>query len=221
MEPSSNVRLAQNVARLPEADLEEFWRALLARLPEARRIEMAVQATESLPRVQGTLRSFFAVEERWLGIAEQIAGEPQRVVDLGAAADDSLRQARIAGEAMATIWEEELLTSSEVALRLGAKPSNREKVNSCRRQSILLGLPRGAGRRYLYPAFQLDQERQEIRPEVRKVNQLLDAATDPWGVASWWVSSHGMLGSRPVDLVGTPEASAVIRAAEAMLEPIG
>ena len=146
---------------------------------------------------------------------------PSSTLQLGTAADDSLRQARIAGEAMAVIWDEELLTSSQAAHCLGAKPSNREKVNSYRRRSILLGLPRDGGRLYLYPAFQFDSRRQEVRPEVRKVNQVLDAAADPWGVASWWVSPHGMLDSRPIDLVGTPEASAVVRAAEAALEPLG
>ncbi len=221
MAPSPSLQLAQSVARLPEADLAEFYRALLAQLSEAGRIELAAQATESVPGILGGLRSFLAVEENWLSIAERIAGKPRRVVDLSDVADDSLRQARIAGEAIATIWEEELLTSSETAQRLGAKPSNREKINSYRRRSILLGLPRDEGRRYLYPAFQLDPQRQEIRPEVRKVNELLDAATDPWGVASWWVSLHGMLGVRPMDLAGTPEASAVIRAVESAFEPLG
>lgn len=221
MAPSSNIQLAQSIARLPETDLVEFWQALLTRLPEARRIELAVQTTESLPGILGALRSFLAVEEGWLNIAERIAGEPRRIVDLSTAADDSLRQARIAGEAMAAIWQEELLTSSEAALRLGAKSSNREKVGSYRRRSSLLGLPRDGGRQYLYPVFQFDPQRQEIRSEVRQVNELLDAANDPWGVASWWVSPHGMLDSRPMDLVGTPQASAVIRAAESVLEPLG
>ncbi len=221
MAHSSGIQLAKNVARLPEADLAEFYKALLTQLPEARRVELAVQVTESLPGIQGALRSVIAVEESWLRIAEEIAGEPRRVVDLSAAADDSLCQARIAGEAMAIIWEEELLTSSETALRLGAKSSNREKVNALRRRSALLGLPREEGRRYLYPAFQIHRERQEVHAEVRKVNQLLDAAADPWSVASWWVSPHGMLDSRPMDLVGTSKASTVVRAAEAALEPLG
>jgi hypothetical protein len=221
MAVSSSMQLAQSVARLPETDLAEFYRALLAQLPEAGRIELAAQATESVPGILGALRSFLAIEDGWLSIAERIAGAPRRIVDLTNAADDSLRQARIAGEAIAAIWEEELLTSSETALRLGAKPSNREKINSYRRRSILLGLPRDEGRRYLYPAFQLDPQRQEIRPEVWKVNELLDAAADPWGVASWWISLHGRLGSRPMDLVGTAEASTVVRAAEAALEPLG
>ncbi len=62
---------------------------------------------------------------------------------------------------------------------------------------------------------------QEIHPEVAKVNEVLDAASDPWGVASWWLSVNARLGSRPMDLVGTGEAEAVIRAAEATLQPLG
>lgn len=122
---------------------------------------------------------------------------------------------------MAAMWEEELLSSAEAARRLGAKPSNREKVNACRRRSMLLGLPRDQGRGYLYPAFQIDSSRQEIHREVRKANQLLDAASDPWGVASWWISVNARLDSRPMDLVGSGDGEAVIRAAEAALQPLG
>lgn len=217
----STAQLARTVARLPDADLVEFWLALLVRLPESKRLEMAFRAAESLPATLGALRSLLAVEECRVNIAEQLAGEPRRIVDLGAAADESLRQARIAGESMAAVWEEEMLSSSEVARRLGAKPSNREKVNALRRRSRLLGLPRDQGRRYLYPAFQIDLSRQEIYPEVRRVNEILDAASDPWGVASWWISVNGRLDARPLDVVGSGAGEAVVRAAEAVLEPLG
>ena len=215
------MQLARNVARLSDAELVEFWRALLVKLPEAKRLEIALRAAESVPATLGALRSLLAAEKIRISIAEQLAGEPRRIVELSTAADESLRQARIAGEAMAAMWEEELLSSAEAARRLGAKPSNREKINACRRRSMLLGLPRDQGRRYLYPAFQIDSSRQEIHREVLKVNQILEAASDPWGVASWWISVNARLGSRPMDLVGSGEGEAVIRAAEAAIQPLG
>ncbi len=167
------------------------------------------------------LRSLLRIQAQWNSTVEQLAGEPQRLLSLEDLADGSLKQARIAGEAVAAIWDEELLPSSEVARRFGAKPTNREKVNAQRRRSHLLGLPREGGRMYLYPAFQIDAARQEIYPEVSKVNQLFDAYSDPWGAASWWVSDNARLGGRPIDLIGTAESPSVLRAAEALLEPIG
>ncbi len=224
--------LVEEVAELTESmsetELEETWRLLTGRvedrLPEGRWIDLAARtaADHAGARTRSrSARSFLKIVGEWRRLVDRLAGEPRRVVDFDQLADSSLRQARIAGEALATIWQEELLTSPEVARRLGAKPSNRQKVNGLRRRSILLGLPRDGGKRYLFPAFQIDPARQEIHPEVKEVNQLLDAAADPWGVASWWVSADGGLGSRPMDAVGTPEAAAMIQAAESLIEPIG
>lgn len=129
------------------------------------------------------------------------------------------RQVQIAGEAIAAIWREEVLEPREVALALGAKASNREKVSVLRRRSWLFGLPRDRG--FLYPAFQVDVARRELRPEVREVNETLDAAGDPWGVASWWVSENARLGTRPVELVGTARAEELVQAARAVTAPSG
>ena len=60
---SSSAQLAHTVARLPDADLVEFWLALLVRLPESKRLEMAFRAAESLPATLGALRSLLAAEE--------------------------------------------------------------------------------------------------------------------------------------------------------------
>ena len=128
----------------------------------------------------------------------------------------ALEHARLASEAVAAIWTQELLTSPEAARRLA--PTLRQKIDSYRRRSLLLGLPRDGGQRFLYPAFQIDATRQEIFPEVREVNERLDAAADPWGVASWWISPNGLLGVSPMDLVGH-SAPSVVEAAQAMLEP--
>jgi len=80
------------------------------------------------------------------------------------------RERRIADEAMAARFGEEMLSSAEAARRLGAKSSNREKVNSFRRRSMLLGLPRDEGRQYLYPTFQIDVTRRKIHPDGVRVH---------------------------------------------------
>ena len=130
-----------------------------------------------------------------------------------------LLQAQIQGEAIRTIWREPMLEPRDAALALGANRTNREKVRRYRERSWLLGLPSGRG--FLFPAFQFDSERRDVFPEVRAVNERLEAASDPWGVASWWISRHARLGARPVDLVGTDRADDLATVAEAVIEPIG
>ena len=193
-------------------------------LSERQILDLASRLAACHPSLSGkarAVRSFLTIEASWQNLVDEIAGEPYRVVDFTTEAESSIQQTRLAGEAVAAIWDEDLLTSSEVARRLGAKPSNREKVNSLRRRSLLLGLPRDGGSRYLYPAFQIDAERLTLHPEVREVNQLLEAASDPWGVASWWISSNARLGGNPKDFIGTPEAESIVQAARALIEPAG
>ncbi|MCP5110940.1 MAG: hypothetical protein GY953_08910 [bacterium] len=43
---------------------------------------MMFTAAESLPATFGALRSLLVTEENRISIAEQLAGEPQRIVDL-------------------------------------------------------------------------------------------------------------------------------------------
>lgn len=230
--PASAPNRIEKVASLAETlsakELAEAWRVVAEhvgeRLSESDVLDLAARTAASHPALRGkvqALRSLLAVAAGWQEIVERMAGAPRRIFDPDRLADSALKQARIAGEAVATIWDEELLTSSEAARRLGASPANREKINVRRRQSRLLGLPRDGGRRYLFPAFQIDATRQEIYPEVEKINRLLDAANDPWGVASWWLAANGRLGTRPVDLVGTERAAELVPAARALLEPLG
>lgn len=156
--------------------------------------------------------------ERWKKLREDLeAVSPPRVVT-DAEMKQSLR-ALIAREATAIIWQEEYLAPSQVAVALGAKESNREKASSLRKRSWLLGIPRDRG--YLYPAFQIDLAHRELYPEVRQVNEALGAANDPWGVASWWVSTNDRLGARPADLVGSRRAEELVQAARAVTAPIG
>ncbi len=170
-------------------------------------------------------------------ISRQFAGGPRKVVD--DIERKLFHRARLKGEAMAAIWQEPMLEARVAAVALGVKPSNREKVSQYRRRSWLVGLRWGRG--YLYPEFQFDPNRSDVYEAVRAVNEMLNAVGDPWGVASWWFSSHAGLGVRPVDLVGTDPASipdthpdperAVDRAehwaedlaaaAQAVIEPLG
>jgi hypothetical protein len=163
------------------------------------------------------LRSLLAWEASKSRVAHELAGGPRRVVT--AAELQTELQVRIASEAIADVWQEEVLEPGQVAVALGAKKSNREKVSSLRKRSWLLGMPRDRG--YLYPAFQIDVGRRQIYPEVREVNETLGAEGDPWGVASWWLATNDRLGARPADLVGSARAEELIQAAKAVTAPIG
>ena len=161
---------------------------------------------------------------RWLTVlglsrefAAQLGGEPRDILD--GLERSALDQARLQGEAMASIWREPMLKPGDAAVALGARATNREKVRRLRERSALLGLPSGNG--FLYPAFQFDALRRGVFPEVIEANELLDAAGDPWGAASWWMGGNARLAERPVECVGTERAADLIEAAGALVEPIG
>lgn len=161
---------------------------------------------------------------RWLTVlghsrefAAQLGGDPQHVLD--GLERSVLDQARLQGEAIESIWREPMLKPGDAALALGARVTNREKVRRLRERSSLLGLPSGSG--FLYPAFQFDTVRRRLFPEIIEVNELIDAAGDPWGVASWWMAENARLSARPVDCVGTERALDLVQAAGALVEPVG
>lgn len=166
---------------------------------------------------ESQLRSWLALLALRSDLVRQLGGEPRRVLDdVGQAL---MAQARLQGEAMQTIWREPMLEPKDAAVALGAKATNREKVRQYRERSWLLGLPSGRG--YLYPAFQFDHERRDVFTEVRAVNERLEAANDPWGVASWWISRHARLGARPADLAGTDRGDELVAVAAAATELVG
>lgn len=150
-------------------------------------------------------------------LARELGDDPRHVFD--DMERTATASARLKGETMRTIWSEPMLKPGAVAVALGARVTNREKVRRLRRRSALLGLPHGNG--FLYPAFQVDSQRRVVFPEVRAVNEQLSSADDPWGVASWWVSRHSRLGARPVDLVNTNRADALAEVAGAVVEALG
>lgn len=183
-------------------------------------IDAGAQIAARHPDLEGRasdLRSLLAWEAVKNRMAHELAGAPRRLVTASQLQEEL--QVRIAGEAIASIWQEKVLEPGQVALALGAKESNREKVSALRKRSWLLGVPRDRG--YLYPAFQIDVGRREVYPEVRQVNETLGAAEDPWGVASWWLSTNDRVGARPADLVGSPRAEELIHAAKAVTALVG
>jgi hypothetical protein len=227
-----------------ETDTESVWLAGLGALKEAnergapffqrlvKRGREAIRESAEMERevrrplvpgsaVKGVLRRNKAVQELRREVERDPpvgrgSGAPRVVAAIELQED---LRARIADQAIARIWEEDVLKPGQVALALGGKESNREKAASLRKRSSLLGVPRGRG--YLYPAFQIDVARREVYPEVREVNETLGAAEDPWGIASWWLSSNDRLGARPADLVGSCRTEDLVQAAKAVTAPIG
>jgi hypothetical protein len=106
---------------------------------------------------------------------------------------EHLDQTAIVAEAMRAVRSEKMLTATEVSNLRGSRSTTnpRQYAARLRREGDLLALPIRKNS-FEYPAFQFDR-RGQIFPVARKVNALLGAASDPWGVASWWVSPHGAL----------------------------
>ena len=172
---------------------------------------------EGLEGEEASLRSWLAYMAARNRLVHELGGGPRHVLDESTRL--AMLQTQLAGEAIATIWQEDMLEPKDTAVALGARPTNREKVRQYRERSWLLGLPWGRG--YLYPAFQFDPEKRDVYPAVREVNEALRAADDPWGVASWWISRHARLAARPMDLVGTDRAKEIVEVAAAVTEPVG
>ena len=182
------------------------------------------------------LLALYALQDEF---SQQLADGPRNIIVIDDVERRLMNRARWRGEAMAAIWQEPMLEARVAAVALGVKPANREKVSQFRQRSWLLGLP--SARRYLYPEFQFDPRRSDVYAAVRTVNEMLNAVSDPWGVASRWFSPHARLGVRPADLVGADPTSIaaahpddhqaidraehweddLVAAAEAVIEPVG
>lgn len=214
MEPSE--RLSDEVRRL----IVEYLASWRTEANDSRWLEIAALfATRhsGLEHDERRVRSLLTLLASRRELTGQIGGSPREVFD--ATAYRELIQARLRGEAMEAIWQVPMLEPNGAAVALGAKPANRELVRQRRMRSWLLGLPRGRG--YLYPVFQFDHLREDIFPEVRTVNELLGAVDDPWGVASWWISTNARVDAAPMELVGTDRADDLPVLARAVAEPVG
>lgn len=183
--------------------------------------EVERQVRVRAPRSHGSgavaelIRALLASER----LSESVAGSPRALLD---EPDQVVAAARLAGEARRTVLQQPLLTATAVARLLGSTARNTRQVASgLRSRGDLLGVPRG--RAYLYPAFQIDPDRQVLRESVATVNRLLHAREDPWGAASWWVSGNSLLdGQPPLVLAADPgQAERLIAAAASLRDPVG
>jgi hypothetical protein len=219
---ASNRQRRTSAAASAKAELLEDIERRSGMLDESELIELAADIAARHPTLaerRPYLRSFLQWEANCASLLRDLPGSSPRIVD--AAERSRAVQAQIATEAAYAIWEEEYFASDQAALALGAKASNRQRVSALRKSSALLGVPHG--NRYLYPRFQFDLGKQALFEEVAEVNTLLDAANDPWGVASWWLSSNGRLGMRPIDAVNTASSAdgSLVAAARSLTEPVG
>lgn len=146
-------------------------------------------------------------------VSDELAGAPRIVVDgirlPGFDAADIAREATVRGMAKARVFDEELLTASAVSLLLGSRSKNpRQYANKLRVRGEIVGVPHQ--NQYLYPAFQFDEERGRVYPAAARVNAILHAAEDAWGVASWWVSMDSGIGRVPKELLGESGGDVVL-----------
>ena len=71
---------------------------------------------------------------------------------------------------------------------------------------------------YLFPAFQFNPETGKPIETVSKVNVIMDAPNDGWGVTGFWTQHNGRLPDSiaPKELLGTASEYAAIQLAEAI-----
>ncbi|MDZ4170100.1 MAG: hypothetical protein U1E26_10700 [Coriobacteriia bacterium] len=198
------------------------WDAALARLadslPGRDRAEALIAVADVVAGADPELARFrFSLAASLRGaiasdeLADRLAGGPRILVDQvelpGFTAGDIAREATVRGLAHARVLDEEMLTASAVSALLGSRSRNpRQYANRMRTRGEIVGVPHH--NQFLYPAFQFDAGAQALHPGVSDVNVLLDAAHDPWGVASWWITPHTALdGAPPRALLGAEGAA--------------
>lgn len=129
----------------------------------------------------------------------------------------------VASRAEARVLDLPMLDARDVSKFLGSRSTNeRQYAARLRRRGALLGLRRG--NRYVYPRFQFDETRREVRPVVAEVGKILDAGHDPWGVVSWWMSPNPRLSGQqaPMGLLDSQDADVDLPAlAASVAEDVG
>ncbi len=120
-----------------------------------------------------------------LAMSPTLALQHERAVANPAAA--AVARTRIVTDAIGSLVDNhEMLDSTAVSRVLGKSATSRNTASRLAAAGTVVALP-VAGQK-LYPAFQFDPTRRQVRPIVAEVNRRLDAKNDPWGVASWWLS---------------------------------
>lgn len=83
-------------------------------------------------------------------------------------------------------------------------------------QPGLIRIRRPDGRVSL-PAFQFTRAG-ELKPLVLRINRLLGADDDPWGVADWWLCPNVWLGATPAEVLGAVDDDVLVAAAAVVTE---
>jgi hypothetical protein len=155
-----------------------------------------------------------ALRQDLLAVAEAVLAEtpatgPHNGPDdsPGPVADGDETPERILAEVTGRLLRAPALTEEDVRLR-GADPAD----------PGLLRLDRPDGGQQ-WPSFQFAPGDGPLSI-VRTVNTMLDAETDPLGVADWWLGANPWLDGRPCDLIGDVPDEFLLRAARAVTEEV-
>jgi hypothetical protein len=213
------------IARLDPARGQEL-RRLIAQIDGAERTGAVIRITQLLNRelppdhpVRRALAEdslYVSAPTDWAALRDlltAVAGTPDAEPvtehdDVSAPAvnvDDTPES--ILAEVTARLLAAPALTEEDVLLR-GADPAD----------PGLLRLDRPDGGQQ-WPSFQFAPDG-GLLSIVRTVNTMLDAETDPLGVADWWLGANPWLDGRPSDLIGDVPDEVLLRAAHAVIEEV-
>ncbi len=95
-------------------------------------------------------------------------------------------------------------------------PAHVQRMGADPEQPGLIRIPRPDGRPAL-PAFQFTRAG-EPNPVVLRINRLLGADDDPWGVADWWLCPNVWLGATPAHVLDTVDDDVLVAAAAVVTE---
>ncbi|MFD4366642.1 hypothetical protein [Rhodococcus sp. NPDC058521] len=121
-----------------------------------------------------------------LSMGPALALRQERAVS-NPAASAAARDRVVTSAKRSIVDEHDMLDSKGVSRALGLSPNSRNTASRLAAAGKVIAIP--AGGQNWYPSFQFDHDRQQVRPIVEAVNQLLSAKDDPWGTASWWLNS--------------------------------
>lgn len=173
---------------------------------------------QTAPSIGALLRSAIASRAVTEAFVPSAAADD---VEDAATPDDILRIARVHGQAEASVLSNLMFDAARAARAMGSRSANvREYARRLRARPGVLALP--IANRFVFPSFQFDEPRRRLWPIALEVNEVLGAADDPWGVASFWFGHDPSLDARPADLVSDEIRAPDVKAAAAReLAPVG
>lgn len=137
---------------------------------------------------------------------------PQSRIDLGPDSSwfepdqiPSSEQLELATEVRKMLMSEPFLEASVVCGMVGV-----DKVERLVHEGKLLAYKDHGD--YLFPAFQFDSETGQPLEVVTRINGILDAPSDGWGVTGWWVQTNGWLRGHqaPKEYLANPDLHATL-----------